>query len=535
MFVFFKVVIVLFLINTKSHALTLLKEWSVAGEYVADNRAVAAFDSTGNFYTAKYGDNLLRKYSNNGTLLWASAIDENLSKDKIAIDDNGSVYVCGNPNLSMVKYSSDGAHLWTHSYGEHNSGEFYIMSDSVGNIYLLNSFFPDYTGGSFVVPSDIKIIKISPNGIKLWEHIFASKIGNNSNIWDFSISMAIDKDDNIYILGIAGNFDDELYSEEDWKVNSYTNIFLSKLTSDGTVKWIVRSKRLANKLFFNDTNSLYTVFDSRRFTKINLDGTIDSNSTVDDVRMEEPIVDLKFDNEGNRYFLSGSYLQKVTTDGELAWTQLIKDIGTAHDFKIDENGSFYILGSSGIGKYTLTESLIAQEENSTVTATLTYLADSKDKVSWQLISAPIASDIDVNELDAKKVYGWIYSSSSNYHYQPALLKKGNGYWLLPNKTQTISFSNTASYDKEQMIESINSKMDFPSNGNRWLLFGVAYNVTIEELSKNLKKHKIERILQYNSQTTSFYTTTIIKAGSGFWVKMVEAQTYGEGQGTTISR
>ena len=435
----------------------------------------------------------------------------------------------------MVKYSSDGTHLWTHSYGEQNSGEFYIMSDSVGNIYLLNSFYPGISSPLSVSPSDIKVIKISPNGIKLWEHIFASKNANNSNIWDIPISMAIDEDDNIYILGIAGNFDDELYAEEDWKVSSYTNKFLSKLTSDGTVKWIVRSKRLVNKLFFNHTNSLYTVFDSRGFTKINLDGTIDYNSTVNDVRMEESIVDLKFDKEGNRYFLSSSYLQKVTPDGELAWTQLIKDIGTAHDFRIDKNGSFYILGSSGVGKYTLTDSLILQEENSTITATLTYLPASKDKVSWQLISAPIASDIDVNELDAKRIYGRTYRSSSNYYYQPVQLKEGNGYWLLPNKTQTISFINTTSYDKKQMIESINSKMDFPINGNRWLLFGVAYNVTIEELSKNLKKHKIERILQYNSQTTSFYTPTIIKAGSGFWVKMVKAQTYGEGQGTTVSR
>jgi len=531
--IFLKVVLFL-VISLNSYAITLKKEWIVNGEYVEKNQGLAKFDVNGNFYTAKYSDKFLRKYSKEGTLIWKSAIDENIGVAEIVIDSNGTVYIGSEYNNARLgKYSSNGIHQWTNSLGKEYIESLNIALDSLGNIYISNAFIPNYDGGSFIEYHDLSIMKIAPDGTKKWQQTFASRRGESTNIPDYPISIKTDNKNNVYVLALShGNYDGEIYADSDLADAIENSLALFKLSSDGALAWILRSKRLAYELFTDNNNSIYSVYDSNRFTKINLDGTIDEKNSLDEITSTSHIVDFKIDNEGNKYFLGSSYLQKVSPDKKLVWTQKIEGIGSAKKFRIDENGSFYIIGTSAYAKFSFIDEEIVKDNAIKEVSSLIYVSNEKNEPTWQLIAAPIAANIDVSELDAKKVYGWTYGNFNNYFYQPIELEMGHGYWLLPNKAQTISFNKSIEYTKDEMIETISAKLDSARHYNRWMLFGVAYDTSIEELSKNLKIMKIDNIFQYDAKSNKFYTPTIIKSGSGFWINLTPVQTYSEGQATT---
>jgi len=533
---FIKVLVLYIIIFSNSYAISLQKDWSIKNSYATSKYSIAKFDKDGNFYTAKNRDGFIKKFSLDGVLIWSSVIDQALIISEIVIDSNGSVYVGCERNTSIIKYSSSGTNLWTKFYTDHDKNDVHITVDKIGNIYVASSFSPkigNFTPtvyDNFFTPYDISIIKINANGIKQWERIFSSTRNNYKYIMDFPLSIKSDSDNNIYVFGHAGgSLSDEILLEDNYKNKGTSlNFFLLKLLSDGTQEWIIRSNRLKNMLFLDNSNSIYSVRDSRQFSKINLDGSIDINNSVNDIQMEDFIIDLQFDEAGNKYFLGSSYLQKVNSDGTLAWTQLIDSNGSAYALKVESNESFYILSKDSLSKYTLISSAIDKEKNNTSIATLEYLANTKGTTTWQLISAPIATNIDVNELNAKMIYGLTNNKVINYYYQPVQLKVVNGYWLMPNKIETITLNYTPSVSKKDMIKSINNIMEFSFNSNSWLLFGVSYNTTLEELSKELKIHKIESLYQYNSHTGNFEITKTIKSGRGFWVKMFPIRTYNEG-------
>jgi len=528
MSIFLKAVLFL-VISLNSYVLTLKKEWIVNGEYVEKNQGLAKFDVNGNFYTAKYSDKFLRKYSKNGNLIWKSAIDENIGVAEIVIDSNGTVYVGSEHNNARLgKYSSDGIHQWTNSYGDEYIESLNIALDNLGNIYISNDFRPNYDGGSFVEYHDLSIMKIAPDGAKKWQQTFASRRGETTNIVDYPISIKTDDKNNVYVLALShGNYDGEIYADSDLADVIENRLALFKLSSNGTLAWILRSKRLAYELFTDNNNSIYSVYDSNKFTKINSDGSIDEKNSLDEITSISNIVDFKFDNEGNKYFLGSSYLQKVSPDKKLVWTHQVEGIGTAKKFRIDENGSFYIIGTSAYAKFTLTDDEIAEDNSSKEVSTLKYIANANGEPTWQLISAPIATNINVSELDAKKVYGFTQGKQNNYFYQPLQLEIANGYWLLPNKNQTITFNKSIEYTKEEMLNTITTRIDKVLYYN-WQLFGVAYDTSVEELSKNLQNNNIVRIFQYNPKNNEYYTHTIIKAGSGFWIKLTQIEKYYEG-------
>ncbi|MEJ5166908.1 MAG: SBBP repeat-containing protein, partial [Thermoanaerobaculia bacterium] len=240
----------------------------ILGEtYSPDIPAINGFDEIFNSSNIYYSDIYLAKISKDGNnLLWGTFIG-GIGSDgarSISMDNLGNIYVCGftksnnmpvknaldysfngDEDIYLGKFSSDGKSiLWgTYIGGEaydtcnfvtigKDSSLFLTGNTSSKNIPVINGYDKVQNGNS-----DIYVAKISAEGNSF---LWATYIGGTMN--DYSYSIALDFDDNIFIAGNTYSPDIPVpngYSSsigEDFFYSS--DIYLAKLSSQkGYLLW----------------------------------------------------------------------------------------------------------------------------------------------------------------------------------------------------------------------------------------------------------------------------------------------------------
>lgn len=305
------------------------------------------------------------KYDSDGNVLWVQRYNGGLvdAGNEVTIDPNNNIYVCGskyrtagNPDYLVIKYQPNGTIEWLQTYNSIDNKEDIaqdIKVDQYGNVFV--------TGSSYTTPDyDYLTVKYSSAGVYKWEKRYH---GGNGD--DYSNSLAIDGDSNIYITGkskgTGTNFD----------------IMTINYSSNGVAKWQTRTNGGANSndegnVITLDINGniivagyLYYLFSKEDMAviKYNPDGNILWTYTYAGASSRNDRLYYIFtDNEGN-IFVSGSsdttnnidcISIRIDPDGNQQWLHSYNGPANNNDspsgITVDANGYTYILSTSiGIG------------------------------------------------------------------------------------------------------------------------------------------------------------------------------------------
>lgn len=286
------------------------------------------------------------------TLEWARTYNGPLNQTDLAlatfVDDSGYVYVTGVIGLSSttgdyctIKYKPNGDSLWVRIYGQ--SGNTYevardIITDSIGNVYVTGDHYTiKYNNnGNFLWlssnnSSGIKIINDYSNNIlvlgKLQNYYYTITKYNPNNgdslyrkyisARNNSYDMVIDKQNNIYIAGIAnGPFPP-----------NYQDFLVVKVSSSGDSLWSWR---------YNGPDPQQP-FDAAYAICIDDSGYVYATGGSDDIN-----------GTGNWFTV------KLTPNGDSVWTRRFNIGGSyAYDIDADRFGNIYVSGITNITQATV--------------------------------------------------------------------------------------------------------------------------------------------------------------------------------------
>ena len=184
-----------------------------------------AVDNAGNV-VARAGIHII-KYAGNGVPIWTNGcpaagflLD---IKKSLGMDGTGNVFILGKtddagnfPNNLIVKYSSDGTVLWTNRYPGYGQS---LAVDSMDNVAVTGDLWP---AGNY---STIATIKYSAAGAPLWTNEY--DLGG----WNFPFTtVAVGSDGEVFVSGYSSVGDDQVtikYSaagSELWTRHGYTSL-----------------------------------------------------------------------------------------------------------------------------------------------------------------------------------------------------------------------------------------------------------------------------------------------------------------------
>lgn len=143
----------------------------------------------------------------------------------VAVDLDGNVIVVGEEfvvgqgaNIWMAKYTSEGEQLWTQTRS--GNGTFAdvargVAVDSAGDYIVVGELSVQGEDGN------LWVVKMDPSGEEIWSDVY----NGPSNLGDSGNGVAIDSDDNIWVVG------------EEYKLIGLKNIVVRKYDPDGTLLW----------------------------------------------------------------------------------------------------------------------------------------------------------------------------------------------------------------------------------------------------------------------------------------------------------
>jgi sugar lactone lactonase YvrE len=192
-------------------------KWST-GTSSSDRPTGIGVDADGNVYVAAAGNNCIRKYTRDGTLLleWGTAGSGdgqfNWPRD-VFPDATGNVFVTDGYNHRVQKFSGDGTFLL--EWGSQGTGD--------GQFYLPNGVYVDHAGDVYVTcgyhssPPPTRIQKFAGNGTYILK--WGSHGSGNGQFYN-PTGVAMDSEWNVY-------------------VSDFRNYRIQKFTHDGTflAKW----------------------------------------------------------------------------------------------------------------------------------------------------------------------------------------------------------------------------------------------------------------------------------------------------------
>jgi uncharacterized delta-60 repeat protein len=221
------------------------QEWiatHVTGTNRVDAQVIA--DPSGNVFIAgtridSVGntDWLIVKYNLRGSLQWAKVYNGSSSGpdyvNAIALDEDGDLYVCGSTATSsgddylVRKYDQDGNLIWSKSQNGTADGDdhvFAITTDEDGNVYV--------TGESEGVSSsyDILTIKYNSSGTKLW----SVRYNYTSNLHDAGVKIKVDDDGYVYVTGNRTG------------TSTSSDLVVLKYNSSGSQQWLASYNNTSN-------------------------------------------------------------------------------------------------------------------------------------------------------------------------------------------------------------------------------------------------------------------------------------------------
>ena len=214
-------------------------------------------------------DNFLRKYDANGNHTWTRQFgtEGTDTTDDLALDSSGNIYVVGkttgafdgHENLGFVdaylrKYDNDGNVLWTRQFGTISSDDaFGVAIDGAGSLYVVGStggFFPGQTASGV---SDAFVRKYGARGQEVWTRQF----GTDGLAVEEATGVSVDAAGNVYV---AGWTDGTLPGQTNL---GETDAFLRKYDSSGKEVWTRQFGTLSSEkipdVAGDGTNNLYVV------------------------------------------------------------------------------------------------------------------------------------------------------------------------------------------------------------------------------------------------------------------------------------
>lgn len=297
--------------------------------YVAGYTSGTLYGPTGR--SSNYTQSYLRKYTSDGTLLWARDTTQQLSfhdtsATDLAVDASGTTYVVGTTNIDpngqfvlgqsfayVSSYDSDGALKWTHTFGaEGTAGAGSVALDGSGHLYMGGYVTGSLDGQPAFGGLDLFLRKYTVDGTPVWtRQIGAAGVESSGGV-------ALDSTGAIYLSGqISGAVDDQIYA------GGYSDAFVSKYSADG--------ERLWTRLLGNVTEDAADGIAINGDDQIYIAGR--TSASLD-----------------NQLHAGGydAFVSKYSTDGTREWTRLL---GSAEgdwirDAAVDESGNLYVSGST---------------------------------------------------------------------------------------------------------------------------------------------------------------------------------------------
>jgi uncharacterized delta-60 repeat protein len=192
-----------------NYDIKILWQKSFSKESLAIDSYGITIDTSGNIYVSGYTtstitnrDIVIYKFSSDGNILWNKNYDSSGPLDigmGITSDKYGNVYVTGQVfnssnftwDIVTLKYNPSGNLLWQKKYdGGSSEGGFGIVVEPEDN-----SVYVAGTSSRGINSDDIIVIKYDNNGNTVWVSTY------NAGIKDHAYSIALDKENNIYVCG----------------------------------------------------------------------------------------------------------------------------------------------------------------------------------------------------------------------------------------------------------------------------------------------------------------------------------------------
>lgn len=351
-----KILIFIVLLSNYSFTQYPLLNWV---EPINNAGIIVRLDRFENIYcTGLSSDNdlFITKYDTLGNLLWEVIIEGEAHPTDLKTDSNGDLIITGSfwnsidfdpgfgscvftanvcPDIFWLKLDSLGQYIWAKKVGAdyiyENSSEMDI--DSMGNIYTTGSFYgtvdfdPDtssvYNLTSYSDENDVFIIKLDANGAFMWAH----SLGSYAN--DYSTSITIDKEENLYISGQFSGLVDFDPGPAVHQLNGLSQSFhgfILKLTSTGEFIWVHELKVYEiNEISTDNSNNVY------------LTGLFQG--------------EVDFDPGTNSFFLesidrNNAFLSKLDADGNFIWAKQIlsNEFSNGKDIQVDSLNNLYLSG-----------------------------------------------------------------------------------------------------------------------------------------------------------------------------------------------
>lgn len=229
--------------------------------------------ATSGVHQTSYGggndDAFLAKFSNSGSLLWAtyyggSSIDEALglntdglgnifitgiteSSSGIATVGSYQTSLAGTDDVFLAKFSSSGSLTWATYFGGGNginTGNG-VSTDASGNIYLTGTTYSNVgiaTSGiyqtSLAGTHDAFLAKFSSTGSLFWATYYGGSINHIANGANSATGVSTDSSGNIYIVGWTDcNVGIATAGAYQTALTGYTNTFLAKFSGSGGLLW----------------------------------------------------------------------------------------------------------------------------------------------------------------------------------------------------------------------------------------------------------------------------------------------------------
>jgi hypothetical protein len=179
----------------------------------------------------------LTKFDANGNLLWtrsAGVSGFNIFVKGVAVDAAGNAVIAGaaltsTQQIFLIKYDSSGVQQWFNYY----SDRYYAYSQAVrvdadGNIYVVGTLAGIWADPGHITDSRsfMLLAKYDPQGVKQWDQLLApTDTGAGGN------DVALDSQGNVYVAGSTGGaLAGTSYGGQDF--------FIAKYSSNGTLQYV---------------------------------------------------------------------------------------------------------------------------------------------------------------------------------------------------------------------------------------------------------------------------------------------------------
>jgi len=248
----------------------------------------------------------------------------------------GELESAGFIDALVLKLDTDGNYIWARAFrGTEYVKGLFINSDIYNNVYVSGYFY----GTADFDPSNAEIHNETSNGER---DFYVTKLNSDGDfVWagsiggivdDRAISIAIDKQNNLYFTGFFGFEADFDMSEEEYVLSASdtSDIFVFKINDAGDLMW---AKQIGG-VGFDEAREVVVDNDGNLLLTGQFEETVDFNPGLEEVN---------FTSSGRK----DVFLLKLDADGKYIWNKKIggKFDDYSYALSIDKANNIYILGT----------------------------------------------------------------------------------------------------------------------------------------------------------------------------------------------